>query len=113
MKMGYFLFESSLLVWSSLTGEMRNHESVSAHVDGNTNHEIETLTLFPRIPINSIDTSYINPNKDMYGYLYFPLDGLVVKYMCGKHIIHCNLKMTLHLPDKSRNSTNWSKLQGP
>ena len=112
-KMGYSKFEGALLVWSSLTGEMRNHQSVSAHVDGNTNHEIETLTLFPRIAINSTKKTYMSEDKDMYGYLYFPLYALVLKYLCAKHIIHCNLRLTLHLPDSSRNNTNWSKLQGP
>ena len=111
--MGYSFFESALLVWSSLSGEMRNHQSVSAHCDGNTSHEIETLTLFPRIAINSQTKTYSCPNRDMFGYLYFPLDALVLKYLCAKHIIHCNLKLTLHLPDSSRDDTNWSKLQGP
>ena len=113
MSMGHSFVESALLVWSSMSGEMRNHQSVSAHCDGNTNHEIETLTLFPRIPINCEKKVYMSENKDMFGYLYLPLDALVLKYLCAKHIIHCNLQLTLHLPDSSRDDTNWSQLQGP
>lgn len=111
--MGYSITESALLVWSSLSGEMRNHQSVSAHCDGNTNHEIETLALFPRIPVNCDKKVYMSDDKDMFGYLYFPLDAFVIKYLCGHHIIHCNLKLTLHLPDSSRDDMNWSQLQGP
>jgi hypothetical protein len=109
----YSLFESMLLAWSCRTGEMRNHMSVKAHTDGNSSHSIETLSLFARIPMLS---QYTRESINKYfkdGYLYFPIDGLVVKYKVGRHIIHCSLKNTLHLADKSRNDKNWSKVTGP
>ena len=92
---------------------MRNHIAVHGHTDGNTSHPVETLSLFARIPdgvpptLDTVHTYF----KD--GYLYFPIDGIVVRFNIGKHVIHCNLKNTLHIPDKSRNDKNWSKVTGP
>ena len=111
--MGYSTFHSIMLAWSCSSGEMRNHIAVHGHTDGNTSHPIETLSLFARIPLLSpitIDTVNIY-FKD--GYLYFPIDGIVLKYKVGRHVIHCNLRNTLHIPDDTRNNKNWSKVTGP
>ena len=35
-----------LLEWASGTGEMRNHQAVACHVDANTSHFMESMTLF-------------------------------------------------------------------
>ena len=87
--------------------------AVHGHTDGNKSHPFETLSLFARLPLdvqNSMETVKMY-FKD--GYLYFPIDGVVVRYRIGRHIIHCNLKNTLHIPDESRNNKNWSKVTGP
>ena len=113
MNMGHSLFESVLLAWSCSSGEMRNHIAVHGHTDGNTSHPVETLSLFARLPMCanvSMETAHTY-FKD--GYLYFPIDGIVIRYKIGRHIIHCNLKNTLHIPDDSRNDKNWSKVTGP
>ena len=113
MKRGYSKFHASLLVWSTTTGEMRNHQSTAAHIDGNISHEIESLSLYSRESNNtSISKSnLVTCNTD--GYLFFPIDGLVIRYKCGVHLIHCNLKNTIHLSDNTRNKINWSRVHGP
>jgi hypothetical protein len=117
MEIGHSMFESIMLAWSTTTGQMNNHCALHAHKDGNLSHEVETMTLFGRSPPSRIDNSNIprNINQLKYksGYLLFPLDGLVIKMKCNTMNIHCNLKHTLHVPDKSRNSHNWSKVHGP
>ena len=109
----YNEFEPSMLIWSSLTGEMRNHQSMSAHVDGNKSHEIETITLYTREKedISNEESNLCTTFND--GFLYFPLDGLIIRYKCGYEIIHCNLTDTLHLSDLSRDIINWSRVHGP
>jgi hypothetical protein len=47
------------------------------------------------------------------GRLMFPIDGLGLIIECGKDVIHCCLKQTLHIPDNSRNHSNWSKVHSP
>jgi hypothetical protein len=113
MELGHGYFESVLLAWSCSSGEMRNHTSVHAHCDGNKHHPIETLTLFARMPPSSKPT---NEDKSMYfhdGYLYLPIDGIIIKYKVGIHALHSNLKDTIHVPDHSRETKNWSKVNGP
>ena len=92
---------------------MRNHQAMAAHVDGNKTHQMETMSLFSRESLNAtIDNSNLL-NKSTDGYLYFPIDGLVIRIKCGKHYIHSYLTNTLHIPDISRNNINWSRVHGP
>ena len=49
--------ESKLLSWACSTGEMRNHESVKTHFDGNKSHPVETMSLFGRVSINAKNLS--------------------------------------------------------
>ena len=105
--------ESKLLSWACSTGEMRNHESVKTHFDGNKSHPVETMSLFGRVSINAKNLSK-NSVKDMEdGYLLLPLEGVTIKIQCGYDLIHCSLKSTLHLADNSRNTCNWSRVHGP
>ena len=108
-----YKFESKLLSWSCGTGEMRNHQSVKAHFDGNKSHPVESMTLYGRVPINlkNMKTDIVNTMQD--GYLILPLEGLTIKMKCGTTIIHCSLKNTIHLADNSRNTCNWSRVHGP
>ena len=113
IKLDHSPFEAILLDWACSSGEMRNHTAVHAHSDGNVHHPIESLTLFARMPISSQPT---RENIKLFfhaGYLYFPINGIIIKYRVGRHAIHCNLKDTLHLPDHSRDDKNWSKVNGP
>ena len=109
---GHSKYESMLLVWSSTTGEMRNHQSLAAHVDGNKSHCMESLSLFPRL------TKQLRKEQEVEfdmvdGFVLCPLDGTIIKYLCGKQLLHCSLSNTLHLSDSSRNRLNWSRVHGP
>ena len=109
---GHSRFESMLLVWSASTGEMRNHQSLAAHVDGNKSHCMETLSLFPRWKINS-DSENDSEIDLIDGSVLFPLDGTIINYLCGKQLLHCSLSNTLHLSDSTRDKFNWSRVHGP
>ena len=105
--------EAKLLSWCCSTGEMRNHQAVKAHCDGNKSHPIETMTLFGRMPVNvkSMKANVVQSLGE--GYLILPLEGLTIKMKCGLDVIHSSLKSTLHLADNSRNTCNWSRVHGP
>lgn len=95
--------EDNLIEWMCTTGEMRNHQAVACHEDGNTSHYIELYTLFGRG--NGIQ------KKD--GFLYLPMHNTVVRIKCNKEGIACNLWRTSHVPDQTRNTNNFSKVHGP
>ena len=105
--------ESKLLSWACSTGEMRNHESVKAHFDGNKSHPVETMSLFGRVSINAKNLSIETVKSMEDGYLLLPLEGVTIKIQCGYDLIHCSLKSTLHLADNTRNTCNWSRVHGP
>ena len=105
--------ESKLLSWACSTGEMRNHEAVKSHFDGNKCHPVETMSLFGRTPVNAKHLSVDNISLMPSGYLVLPLEGVTVKIDCGFDLLHCKLKSTLHLADNSRNTCNWSRVHGP
>ena len=76
---------------------------------------METLTLYGKI-----DKSMVKKQANcsivenmVSGYVWIPMEGVAVKIKCGKHILHCSLKHTYHLPDASRNGDNWSNVCGP
>ena len=52
MKKGRSELQAKLLSWACSTGEMRNHQAVKAHYDGNKSHSVETYTLFGRLSVN-------------------------------------------------------------
>ena len=105
--------DSKLLSWACTTGEMRNHQAVKAHLDGNKSHPVETMTIFGRLPTNLSEMN-VNMLKQVdHGYLLLPLEGVTLKIKCGFDIVHCSLKKTLHLADNSRNTCNWSRVHGP
>ena len=110
-KMGYSYFQSLMLTWGVSGDECRNHEQLKAHVDGNKNNQIETLSLFPRIAENKVVTKDIFDNEMYSGLIYFPMHGFAVYFGCGKDIINCSLKQTVHIPDESRNYVNFSKVK--
>ena len=105
--------ESKLLSWACTTGEMRNHQAVKSHYDGNKSHPVETMSLFGRLPVNmtTLTKEYVKNMED--GYLLLPVEGITLRLKCGYDLIHCSLKGTLHLADNSRNTCNWSRVHGP
>jgi hypothetical protein len=111
----YSKFEMLLLQQVCTTGEMRNHQALKLHVDGNKSHLLETLTLFGRVDdyiLESKSPKTIISSMEK-GYLFLPMCGMVVGMECCTQSVHCKLKKTLHIPDLSRNKYNWSKVHGP
>jgi hypothetical protein len=115
--MGHTSFGSILLTWSCSTSQMNNHCALKAHTDGNKSYEVETMTLYGRSNNNSMRNMTINSKDSCQqcedGYLLLPLNGIVIKLQCGMSNIHCNLTNTINVPDKSRNTSNWTKGHGP
>lgn len=116
------MFQDSLIDLSCTTGDMRNYSALACHKDGNKSHFLETLTLFQRIRQVNISTKedpknilskQSNFDQTSCGYLLLPFEGICLKLICGKTIINCALKNTIHIPDTSRNFDNWSKVHGP
>ena len=109
---GHSHFEAFLLAWGVSSGSMHNHKALCAHTDANKSHPVETLTLYPRLPdtdaIHKTQKSDLSP-----GYLIFPLYGFTIQMVCGYSVLHCSLSSTVHLPDRSRSMSNWSKVHGP
>ena len=105
--------ESKLLSWACSTGEMRNHQAVKTHFDGNKSHPVETMSLFGRIPVNSRQLTVDHVKSMECGYPLLPLEGVTIQIQCGYDLLHCSLKSTLHLADNTRNTCNWSKVHGP
>ena len=110
---GVSRLDSRLLSWACTTGEMRNHQAVKAHLDGNKSHPVETMTIFGRVPTNLTRMNINILEQVDYGYLLLPLEGVTLKIKCGFDIVHCSLRKTVHLADNSRNTCNWSKVHGP
>ena len=109
-------FERLLLHQACTTGEMRNHQALHAHVDGNKSHFLESLALFGRINVEDVykEAKLSDVVQNMTGgYLYLPLEGIVLSMTCCTMSVHCKLKKTIHIPDLSRNTHNWSKVHGP
>ena len=113
LAIGKSKFESKLLSWACSTGEMRNHQAVKSHYDGNKSHPVETMSIFGRLPVNMDQLSPEYVRKMVPGYLLLPLEGLTIELSCGYDLIHCSLKSTLHLADNTRNTINWTRVHGP
>ena len=109
------LFETILLHQGATTGEMRNHQSLKGHVDGNKSHFLESMALFGRINESNMSEMLVKDHiKQMKpGYLFLPLFGIVLYIPCCLQSVHCRLKQTVHIPDPSRSKYNWSKVHGP
>jgi len=94
--------EDCLVDWMCTTGEMRNHQALCCHSDKNKNNPMEVYTLFSRYGIEKKD-----------GFLYLPLDNVVLKLFRDEQIMICNISNTPHVPDSRRNTNNFSKVHGP
>ena len=106
-------FDEVMARWSGTTGVIYNMEAIAAHKDGNTSHEVETLTYLPRqwsvSSFNGCDAS----SKCRHGYLFVPELALHLKMKTGIETMHCNLSRYYHVPDDSRNNCNFSEVHGP
>ena len=94
--------EESLTHWMCTTGEMCNHKPVTCHCDGNNSHNFESHSLFHRAGTNP-----------KYGFLYLPLDNIVLQIIYDKQEMVCSLNQTPHIADESRSTFNISKVHGP
>jgi hypothetical protein len=104
----------SLIAYACTTGEMRNYSALAAHVDGNKSHEVETLAYNGRVfPAEVRENHSLIVDDFCPAYLFCCYAGVVITVNVGRQIIHCNLKSILHVPDSSRNYTNYSRAYGP
>ena len=94
--------EQILIQWMCTKGEMRNHQAVACHCDGNNSQSLEIYSVFNRVGL---------PKKDAF--IFLPLDNILLQLKCGQHMMICNLTHTPHVPDQSRNTHNFSKVHGP
>lgn len=94
--------EETLVSWMVKTGEIRNHQSVACHVDGNSSHLYEVYSLFQR-----------HGMEKRNGYIYLPLSNLCVEIECNMQSMVCNFTNVPHVADETRDTYNFSKVQGP
>ena len=94
--------EDIVLKWMTGTGEMRNHEAMACHKDCNNSHGDEILSLFHR-----------HGKTKRNGLIYFPHLNFVLGLEGNKNTVVCLLKASLHVPDPSRNTHNFTKVHGP
>ena len=108
------LFDMILLEWACRTGEMRNHQGVSTHKDGNSSHPVESMTLFGKVEDNDVRSSTEIVNNSMVdGFVILPYHRFAWKMRCGRDVLHSSFKKTYHLPDPTRGWFNWSWVHGP
>ena len=107
-------FDCVLLEYACGTGEMRNHQPLRAHVDGNKSHPVESMMIFGKVSEDETEkncTSLVAKMKD--GMLIQPYERLVWKLRCGRDVLHCCFSNTYHLADVSHGQSNWSYVHGP
>ena len=94
--------EDCLVQWMTTTGEMRNHQALACHEDGNKSHPKEIYSVFHRAGVTKKN-----------GLLYLPLDNVCIEMICDETVAVCSFKRTPHVPDETRNTHNFSKVHGP
>jgi len=105
---------NAIIAYACTTGEMRNYSALAAHVDGNKSHEVETLAYNGRVfPAEVRENHSLIVDDFCLAYLFCCYAGVIISVNVGRQIIHCNLKSILHVPDSSRNVTNYSRVYGP
>ena len=107
-------FDCVLLEWCCGTGEMRNHEALSVHVDANKSHPVESMQAFGRLnPAHSHlgKTRQVSFFRDAI--LCALWEMVALKVRCGRDIWHLSLANTYHVPDRDRGGHNTTWLHGP
>lgn len=112
---GDSLWKCVMLEYSCKSGEMRNHEALKCHVDGNKSHWMESMTLFPKVAANDDRPSseIMRYVERVPGVLSFPFLGFGMRMRCGRDVLHLKLKDTPHVADGTRGVYNWSWVHGP
>jgi hypothetical protein len=106
-------WEAILLEWACKTGEMRNHEACRTHQDGNKSHFMETMWLGGKSDSKAATSSTAQVKAMTNGKLVLPIQGVVFDIRCGRDFLHMGLKVTMHVPDETRDHLNWSRVHGP
>jgi hypothetical protein len=106
-------FECVLLEYACGTGEMKNYQQLYSHTDGNHSHVVESMMAFGRVPTNETGdpTDIVDAMKPAL--LIQPYEKIVWKLRCGRDVLHCKFKKTYHVPDKTRDHSNYSYVHGP
>lgn len=111
-KLSYF--ECVLLEWCCWTGEMRNHQALTAHVDSNKSHSVETMSAFGRLEPEHAHlgkTRQVKLFRDAY--LCALWEMVVLRTRCGRDIWHLSFGNTYHLPGRERDRYNITCCHGP
>ena len=103
------LWECFLLEYAR-TGcvEYRNHTAVTAHVDGNPDDFMGSLTLFPKLPMNMDAPACDVVRLATNGVLCCPLRGVAFEIESGRDTMQLQLGDTMHVADRTRGVKNWS-----
>jgi hypothetical protein len=106
-------FECVLLGYACGTGEMKNYQQIFNHKDGNKSNLVESMMVFGRVPTNETGdpTAIVNAMKPAL--LIQPYEKIVWKLRCGCDVLHCKFKNTYHVPDKTRDHSNYSYVHEP
>jgi hypothetical protein len=105
--------ERALLEYACGTGEMKNFQQLYCHKDGNESHLVETMTVFGRVPKNDHWDPATIVDDTKPALLVLPYQKLVCNLQCGCDVLHCKFVNTYHVPDHSRNTSNYSCVHGP
>jgi len=102
------LWHRVLLEFACCGCNVRNHQAVAAHIDGNPNHFLEGMMLFPVVAANCEAPSSRLVNNSTPGILCLPLMGVAFEISCGRDGLQLQLANTIHIADSSRGSNNVS-----
>jgi hypothetical protein len=109
------VFDMLLLEYACGTGEMRNHQALATHPDENKSHHQETMNLIGRVEESDTRTHDEIAKKmreERAGSLVLPHKGMCAHLEPGCPV-HLQLASTMHAPDRSRDSLNWTRVHGP
>ena len=95
---GISIFDAKLLEWSCTCEEIRNHENVGLHTDGNRNHCLESSMYFSKVGMSNDS------------FLILPTYGFQVKAKQNATVIHSNLRNTLHCGDFGRGVRDFASI---
>ena len=116
----------SLCKYMCTFGRSNNFQALAAHIDGNYVSKMETVTINGRVTEEDVNNAMEHlgtkhRNNACYelvrenmkdGFLFMPLDGIVLRMRGGVDVMNCNLDNTIHVPDLSRNTVNFSTVEG-
>ncbi|KAL3902969.1 MAG: hypothetical protein SGILL_010627 [Bacillariaceae sp.] len=109
------VFEAILLEWKCQSGETSNYQDLLAHTDGNKAHKVESM-----VPMGRTEEEDYSKEAGEVVESWQPTPAVLalVPLQCalslrpGKDIVHIQLADTLHVPDKSRSTSNYTIVWG-